>query len=185
MKTTRLTWLVIGIAALAVLNIALLAVIWLQRNDNDHPAVAATPPRGDARNLLVEQLRLDSGQIARFDTLRSGHFAEIQGLREQMRGAKDSLFDGLHTEGATPESAARRIGDLQASLDLATYRHFAQLRALCNEEQKETFDKIIGNVLRGMASRPPGPPPGDGPPDGPHDRPDGPPPGQERPAPQE
>ncbi|MDB5252237.1 MAG: hypothetical protein JWP27_1406, partial [Flaviaesturariibacter sp.] len=153
MKSTRPNWLVIGIAALALLNIALLAVIWLNRSPDDAaPAANSTAPRGDARNMLIKELALDSNQVARFDSLRTTHFAEIQGLRDQMRSAKDALFEGLQKESNAPQEAARRIGDLQARLDLATYSHFAQLRALCNEDQKKTFDKIIGNVLRGMGS---------------------------------
>ncbi|GAA4338715.1 hypothetical protein [Flaviaesturariibacter amylovorans] len=191
MTTKRHTWVTIGITALVLLNIGLVATFWLQRSAARPPALAGaadTVRPGPA--LLIRDLNFDSVQAQRFTALRNEHFSAMQGYRAQMRDLKDRFYAGLREEAPLPDSLATAIGTLQAQMDRITYQHFRQVRALCTHEQKERFDRIIGNVIRqlgrpgprrgpgpGGEDRPFGPPPGDGPPDGPMD---GPPPPDER-----
>ncbi|RYY41002.1 MAG: hypothetical protein EOO08_03510 [Chitinophagaceae bacterium] len=165
MNRTR-NWAAIGITALMLLNIALMAAIWLQRSDTN----AVKGPQPGDRNPLATELRFDSAQRRAFDTLRARHFAHNQSYREDMRALKDQYFDGIKTGAAPNNNIAREIAALQTTIDSSTYAHFANVRALCNEDQKKDFDRLLRRIINAMG-RPgprPGPPRrGDGPADGP------------------
>lgn len=177
-------WLVAFVVALIMANIGLVAYLWLKKE-----APKQVLPRSDARAYLVQTLALSTAQTASFDSLREGHFERMRNYKDAMRLAKDSLFEGLRQPQAkNAERLTQRIGALQARMDLETFDHFAQLRALLSPAQAEIFDNVIGDVLRTMGPRRGGPPPGgerrEGPPHGegrPHDGPpedEGPPPGE-------
>jgi periplasmic protein CpxP/Spy len=148
-KQTR--WATIVVAVLAILNIALIATIWLQNKKQIEPQ---RPP--DARELLVHDLDLNEEQVKVFDSLRKIHFNEVGLLREQMHEKKDELFSRLSSAGESPDSAAASIGNLQTKIELATFRHFAALRTILNKDQQVKFDQVIQEVLRNMG-RPDGP----------------------------
>ena len=165
------------IAVLVVANIALAATIWLKKEDTEKKVMPMGTPRGDARDYLVSSLSMNEQQVQSFDSLRRGHFERMRTYKDQMRRLKDSLFEGLRKQQqAQATSIAERIGQVQAQIDIETFNHFAQLRLLLNDEQKQTFDQTIQEVLRTMAPKGPphdrpirdgdrmGPPPGEGPP---------------------
>ncbi|TCZ71750.1 hypothetical protein [Flaviaesturariibacter aridisoli] len=178
MNKSRINWIVVGITLLVLLNIALLATIWLQKKEG---RVAAPGPRPGDENPLATELRFDSAQRRSFDTLRAEHFKWMQGYRKQMRDARDHYFDGIKSGAAPDNRIAWSIAALHTKMDSATYVHFAQVRALCNPQQQEAFDRLLRRIVN-AAGRPgprPSPdpfrkedePPHDGPPE------DGPPPG--------
>ncbi|MER3471469.1 MAG: hypothetical protein C4330_09065 [Chitinophagaceae bacterium] len=184
--TTKNNWLVIALIALVLINIATLAFVWLGKPKD------GVPPKGqgggNAKNYLIEQLKLTTQQQQQFDSLRTVHFNEMNDYREQMRQQKDALFEKLKLPtDSSYNSTAQQIGMLQSEIDLSTFHHFQSLRSILNDEQKKKFDNIIQDVLHNLGrlqgrpgmqeGRPEGPPNG-GPPD---DRPDGPPPGDEPP----
>jgi periplasmic protein CpxP/Spy len=173
----KFNWLAVLVAGLVLLNIGLLGTVWLKKKPE---AVSEKfPPKHDARDLLISELELDSMQVKSFDSLRKDHFNEIRGYRDAMRDLKDDLFQAISKPDGSQDSIAAEIGKLQSKIELATFNHFAALRNICNEDQKEKFDEVIHDVLRSMG-RPQGH--GDGPP--PRGRPPrddehpGPPPGE-------
>jgi protein CpxP len=188
MNRIRINWLTIAVAALVLLNIGLMATIWLQRKA---PAKELAGPKGP--DPLASELGFDSMQRLRFDTLREQHRAIVRGYREQMRSLKEQFFDGIKRQDPPSDTLATSIARLQASIDKATYVHFAQVRALCREDQKPEFDRLLHRILAQMGAPRPrreapdgprsdGPPGGhDGGPDGGPDGPDGPPPGEHPP----
>jgi periplasmic protein CpxP/Spy len=140
---------------LAVLNLTFLAYIWFERSDRKRPDA----PK-DARDYLVRELNLNVAQQRHFDSLRQGHFEQMQRDREEMRKLKDAFFGQLKNAGDTiPAALAQEIGAVQARIDLNTFHHFAALRRICTDEQQKKFDDIIQNVLKNLGR--PGPPPGD------------------------
>lgn len=157
--TSRFNWLAVAVMVLAAVNLAFLAYIWLERKDKPE----ATQPH-DARDYLVNELKLNESQQQQFDSLRKEHFGQVKADREQTRKLKDTFFGALKNGNADGDSStAGEIGSLQAKIDLNTFRHFAALRRICTGQQKKRFDEIIEEVLRNMGrgpARPDGPPPG-------------------------
>ncbi|RYY88220.1 MAG: hypothetical protein EOO15_09650 [Chitinophagaceae bacterium] len=164
MNSKRINWVAIGVTALVLLNIALMATIWLQQR-SDKPGNAG--PRPGDRNPLASELRFDSAQRKAFDTLRAKHFALNQQYRENMRALKDQYFDGIKTGAAPDQQIAAQIAALQTTIDSTTYRHFAEVRALCSDDQKEDFDRLLRRIINAVGR------PGQRP----HDRQGPPPPG--------
>jgi periplasmic protein CpxP/Spy len=143
------------VGLLVLLNIALVATIWLQQKPD-------RTPRGhpDAQRILIKELSLNESQVRMFDSLRSEHFRNMADLREEMHKLKDRFFSTLGDTTGTPDSIASAIGGVQTKMERATYRHFAAVRNICNPAQKQKFDGIIQEVLRSMAPVGPGGPPG-------------------------
>lgn len=175
-------------AVLVVVNTALVATIWLKKEKAVEP-----PRRGDARDYLVKELRLDKAQQAAFDSLRKAHFEKIAHYQKETHFAKDRLFTALSNDQTDSvikkirNSVTERIGEVQAAIDRETFDHFSHLRRLLNEQQKQKFDSVIQNVLRTLDPQGPGrggPMPHGGPP--PDERTGSPPEGREglRPPPQ-
>lgn len=157
----QIKWLIGAVVALVVINIALVAFVWLRKDGN------AQQRGGDAREYLIKTLSLNEQQQKTFDSLRDGHFEKMKGYNEQMHHLKDALFEQLKSAGnPSADSIAQKIGQMQTKIDLETFNHFSQLRAILTKEQAEKFDNTIQDVLRTM-----GPPGRNGPPPG--NRPDG------------
>lgn len=154
MKAVKLNWLVALVLLLALLNIVLLAFIWLRKE----PRPPMPPPQGDAREQLIQELDLNTTQVHQFDSLRHIHFNQVNQYKETMRGLKDELFNRLKT-GAAPDSTAAAIGALQTKIETATFQHFYALRTICTPAQQQKFDAVIQQVLRNMAPRGEGPSP--------------------------
>ncbi|MEK7225932.1 MAG: hypothetical protein AAB221_09645 [Bacteroidota bacterium] len=168
-KNKLLTWLVI---LLLVVNAATIAMFWLNKKKNP------LQPKGAPNEFLIKELKLDSAQQLQLDVLVKEHRQAAEQIRGKVRIAKDSLFDLVKDSNATDsakQTAAAACSKLTEQLDVLTVNHFQKIRALCNTEQQQIFDKIIHDVTR-MMGQPqppgrPGGPQGPPPPGGPH--PDG------------
>lgn len=167
----RNKWGTIAFLLLVALNIATLSAFWILRDKRDGPPPAI---RGGVTEFLVKELQLDSVQKEQLLQLVQDHRRQVRDLRRNNREAKDSFFALLkepQIDDATLANAARNATLPEQMMDIYTFRHFQQVRALCNEVQKRKFDAIIQEVLRMSAPPPPGgpggreghpPPPGEG-----------------------
>src|SRR5215217_5846986 len=155
--TSKLNWLVIAVILLAVVNLAFLGFIWFEQKEKEQ--IREQPK--DARDYLVTELNLNNKQQQQFDSLRKIHFQQMNTDRNEMRKLKDAFFGQLQNDSnSAANGLGQQIGDLQTKIDLNTFHHFAALRSICSNEQKQKFDKIIQNVLinmgrPGMAEGPP------------------------------
>jgi len=160
---------------LLVANVTTLSIFWWKRSHRLPPPMESgprAPMRGGggegAANFLIHELNMDTAQQAKYLQLVSAHRTRTGELQQEMHRAKDSLFDQLARD-TTSTAAVERLAAVSAraeqQLDILTFNHFKQVRALCNDAQKKKFDSVIHQVLRMMAG-PGGPPPGGRPPAG-------------------
>ena len=180
---TNNRWFTAVILLLLTANIVTLALLWTNKNKEQHTEEHLPPPQGGGNEVfefLTHELNLDSVQQQAYSKMRDEHRAGAKLLQDSIRKAKDALFALLKQQNTADSVIAvysRKAADAGQALDELTFRHFQKLRAICNAAQQEKFDKIIQDALRMM--RPPrrqGPPP----PPGmhhPEDGPPGPPPG--------
>lgn len=182
-RTWKITALILGI-----LNVVLIASIWLRPHPPLPPCPPAQaphamhghdgpPPNGGPGEFLSQELQLDPAQLREFYTLRDEHRMKIKGLQNNGRELRDNYFNLLKSD--KPDSAevnklASGIAANQKEIELATFHHFEKVRTICNPEQKQLFDNIIGDVLRMMGRPPGGPPHGHGENHRPRDGEDGP-----------
>lgn len=137
-----------------MLNLALLATIWFRPGgqQGERPGMR----EGERPNEFIERnLHFSKEQVAAFDVLRGRHHDSIMMLQRQGHELRTQYFDNLkHPEAADSDNVNRlaaAIADNQKEIELVTYRHFRQVRALCDEKQKPVFDNIIDEVLRMMS----------------------------------
>ena len=172
-----------AVLLLVLCNIGLIVTIWIK----PHSEAGHGPMNGETpRDFVVRNLKFSEEQTRQYDAMVKDHQQAMRQLRHEAMDYRQSLFSNLANEskaGSTADSLARLIANNQQQIEMVTYRHFAQVRAICTDEQKQEFDKIIGDVIKKMngGMRPPddrrGPPPeGHGPPPDRQGPPDGPPP---------
>ncbi len=167
-KNRLLVWLV---ALLLIANAATIAMFWLGKTKRP------PEPRRPESDFLVKELKLDSGQQAKFELLRKEHRSAVDSLRAKVKEAKDQLFDLVKDLAATDsmkQTAAAAVSVITEKIDLYTVEHFQKVRAICNPEQQKHFDEMLHQITSMMAPPPPKRPdrPGGSPPNGPEgDRP--------------
>lgn len=175
-KPKLLTIVIIG---LFVLNFGTLAFLWFHRAPGPHPESMRQQMNGQMngpRGFLEGQLNFSEKQKDDAMKLREEHMKTMKAIRDSIHTLKDKLFDLIAvtpTDSPKVSALVQAIGDEQKQIELATFYHFQKIRALCDDNQKQKFDKIMKDVIKTMEMNPGGkhmgPPmdkqkPGDGPP---------------------
>lgn len=171
--------LYILVGVLLLVNVATLGFIWYTTIKVRTEQVIPPGPENE-KSGLASELNFSKEQIQKFEVLKKEHHTGVENVLVQTKELKDQLFDCIKTgDDAKAKELATKIADNNKTLELLTYEHFKEVRKICNDEQKEKFDRILKQLVRGIElQNPPGnrPPPGDRPPRG-----DRPPPGEEPP----
>ena len=150
-----------SVLLLVFCNIGLILTIWLKPNLGGNPR-PETP-----RDYVIRNLTFTDDQVKKYDALIQVHRQAMDQLRKEGKEYRQLFFSNLGNEskGINTDSVAQLIANNQKQIEMATYMHFRQVRALCNDAQKTEFDKIITDVMKkmngGMRGGPP-PRPGDG-----------------------
>lgn len=156
-------WLPIATMVLLVANIITLVLLWTNRGNDKNIEGKIPPPQGQVFEFLTKELQLDAKQQEAYAKLRDEHQAIQRQNRDSLRKAKDELFSLLQQPGIS-DSVVReyssRATAIEEHMDIITFKHFQQVRILCNPDQQKKFDSIISDVLKRMAPGPiHGPPP--------------------------
>jgi periplasmic protein CpxP/Spy len=154
MKPPRQRWLLVLVAILLLTNIATLSIYWFKKPDHDG-GLGHEPGNHEKRmgQFMVDQMKFDATQEAAYWKLRDTMIATQRPVVDSMRDAKKQFFDLLNQSGATDSALIARsnkIADLQKRLDLATFRHFQHVRAICRPDQLQKFDTVIKEIVNRM-----------------------------------
>jgi len=164
-KNKLITWLVV---TLLVANAGTMLFFWVNRQERMQGA------KGSPKEFLIRELELDSSQLDAFQELIEAHQASARSLKNEIRSAKENLFQ-LLKQPVIPEpekmKAVQAVTLKIQALELLNLEHFQKLRARCNDKQKKKFDGLLDQLAGLMAAPPPGeghppPPPGHHPPPG-------------------
>jgi hypothetical protein len=152
-------WLLFALVFLVLLNVATLSYVLFRDGKGTTGQPAAPPPGTGPESVsafLANELGFTREQKLQLDRLRADHFAETQMLRENLRDLHEAFFSSWRPEDAAKaDSIGDAIGRKQAALELATHVHFRKIREICDPDQKERFDGIIGELLRRVGPPPP------------------------------
>lgn len=144
-KNKLLTWLVV---TLLVANAGTILFFWINRPERMQDA------KGSPREFLVRELELDSSQLDAFQELIEDHQASARSLKNEIRSAKENLFQ-LLKQPIIPEpekmKAVQAVTLKIQALELLNLEHFQKLRALCNDKQKKKFDGLLDQLAGLMA----------------------------------
>jgi Spy/CpxP family protein refolding chaperone len=155
-------FLKVVIMLLLLINISAIAFMWFNRPQ----------PKDNIGDFFAKELHFTDKQKEQFNVLRDEHRQQRQSLKALDKEKHDAYFDLIKNTAIDSTAIKKAITELlkiKEKEELGTFSHFQKVRAICDETQKEKFDKIIGEATRMMAPRPPrevqGPPRGeDGPP---------------------
>ena len=161
--STKNNWLIGSVIVLIIANVAILATIWYMH----HKQVTH---QGTPADYLVKELSLNDEQKNKLHELAAEHHQQAQKISQQIKNARDSFFSLMkqpNISDSIKKAASGKIANYLEQLELLTFDHFQQVRAICTPEQQKKFDDILQEVLRMVAPPgdhhgPEGPPPGDG-----------------------
>lgn len=155
MKKTTL--LIIAIAALVVLNIAVLAVVYFE------PALKGPQGNRQPRDIIIDRLHFNERQIKEYQVLIDWHRDEIRRLDSNIRKDKQALYSFLKAYNkGVKDSLIADINRCQKRVEETHYKHFEDIRKLCTPQQQADFDELVDELPRLFGPRQPGIPPGEG-----------------------
>jgi Spy/CpxP family protein refolding chaperone len=156
-------WLKLSLATLVVLNLALLATVWVAQWRRP-PAVErggmGGRERDSAQQFLEQQLSLSEAQRESTVQLRAAHFQKTDALRKEINRLRRQLMEEV--VAATPDRdkvarLASELGSKQGQVEMLTYDHFVALYALCQPAQQEKFRTMMSGLLDRLKPPPPNP----------------------------
>lgn len=151
-RPMRQRWLLVLVAILLITNIATLSIYWLKKPPHDGPP---DPGKREKRmgQFMVDQLQFDTQQAAAYWKLRDSMIGTQKPVVDSIRLAKKRFFDLLNQNNVSDSELyirSNEVADLQKKLDLATFRHFQHVRALCHPDQLQKFDTVINEIVNRM-----------------------------------
>lgn len=153
-RPPRQKWLLILVAILLLTNIATLSIYWFNKPDHDGgPGRDGVNREKRMGQFMVDQLKFDATQEAAYWKLRDSMMTIQKPVMDSIRNAKKRFFDLLNQAETTDSTLITRsieIADLQKKLDLATFRHFQKVRAICRPDQLQKFDTVIKEIVNRM-----------------------------------
>jgi periplasmic protein CpxP/Spy len=145
-KNKLLTWLVV---LLLIANAASITMFWIGKEKALPVQQEQQQQRERPAEFLIRELRLDTKQQEQLEVLRAAHTDAAVVLRKELGKAKKIFFALIKQPGITDSmklAAAKPVSDITEKLDLLALNHFIKVRAICNAEQQQKFDKIIEQV---------------------------------------
>jgi Spy/CpxP family protein refolding chaperone len=104
----------------------------------------------ETMHFLHRELKLTAVQLEKLDEIRKGffdatrrHLDEIHDLRQAMTQA--ALEENPNLDQIRQWS--NRLGEIQAAMEFYRFKHFAEVRAICNPEQRIKLDLLLKDVL--------------------------------------
>ncbi len=140
----------IAIIILVIVNIATLStLLYLSLKEKNIP-FANMPKNSAGAEFLIQSLELNEEQTQKFSVLKKEHQVETRNIREQQKVAREAFFlllkDSL-TNTKKVEEASGKISVYDSQLNLITFNHFKQVRALCSNSQQKKFDSLIIKLM--------------------------------------
>jgi protein CpxP len=134
-KKIKTLW--IAIILLILINLSVLAWLWLSPRDMQGQL---SPER------IERTLNFDSQQREQFEIIKDKHFAEVTPIRDSIKIIKSELFDYIKQDKPDQKFIDEKMNSLASKIkenEEKTLKHFTEVRAVCNEEQKDIFDNEI------------------------------------------
>ncbi len=138
------------VAILLAVNIGTLAFMWMHQ-----PGAGGPPGPG---GFLIKSIGFDVAQQTQFARLRDAHQQASRDFRERNGALRSRFYDLLamnQVDSTRVQQLVDSIGEGQKQMEMVTFQHFREVRALCRPEQQPKFDAVIGEALQTMQPPPP------------------------------
>lgn len=98
-------------------------------------------------NYIARELGLDEAQRKELKTMQKELRIRTHDLRKEMKDLRHDLFHEFDLDSNSVAQKVEEIGLKHGELERTMYDHFAAIRNMCNERQKEKYDQIIQRVV--------------------------------------
>lgn len=136
-----------GFVFMVILNLVLLGLIFFHHPQNKERIL---PTEMGGKDPIVKELHFNASQEQKFNVLRAAHRSKMRLLKEENKKLRSALFATLKTEAITESDKKlfiEKINKNQEEMELITFEHFKNVRALGDEEQKIQFDEMIDQII--------------------------------------
>lgn len=153
-KTKLLTITIIG---LLLLNLGTLGFLFLNGPKGHRPPVDDRPK---PKEIILKRLHLDAQQQKEYDKLIEWHRGEITRLDDNIRSAKNKLYNQLsqaNVDTKVKDSLITVINTNQKQIEETHFKHFSDIKKLCHKDQMDDFNSLTEELSRIFAPKPHGP----------------------------
>lgn len=115
------------------------------------PIIKGPMVERDPGDFIVRALKFDDAQMQKLQILNSEHRQRMREINDDLKELKDALFSKISEESLNTElidSLTNSTGFLEKEKEMETFFHLRDIQSLCNEKQKERFNKIVLDALR-------------------------------------
>lgn len=181
------------VIVLVAINLFTLVIMWLNkpphhderfdgREMSDKDGRKKPPPPNEVGGFFTKELGWSKEQEEKFEEPRKRFFTAFQSLSDSINTQRKLLYAELFKEAqnnnqpkdtAAVKAITEKIGQYQQKIDQLRFDHFNEVAAICNDEQRQKFKKVLEEVFlkhptpeSGNGNGAPPPPPGDMPPKG-------------------
>ncbi|MBO9151564.1 periplasmic heavy metal sensor [Chitinophaga sp. GCM10012297] len=131
----------------------LLLFFFVWKTPEEAPKTGTSRGRGEVMQLLEKEVGFSKQQLDQYKQLKDQHWERLKPAFGDLRAARDRFYVLLKEDSVADSvltAAADSIGARQVVIDLQTYRHFRDVRALCTTEQLPRFDSVVQHVMKKM-----------------------------------
>jgi hypothetical protein len=107
-------------------------------------------PRNNPEQFIVKELNFNADQMQEFKGLGKNHRERMMRLDQEQKQLKDQLFSKVSEKNINPleiERISSLIGENNKNKDLEVFNHFRAIQEICNDPQKQKFQKIVMDAL--------------------------------------
>lgn len=161
MEKTKL--LTLAVITLLVLNLGTLGFLLLSGPKGHRPSTGnGLDGRPNPREIIIDKLHFDADQQKEYDKLIQWHRGEIRSIEDNIREAKDALYQLLSSSEVnvkTKDSLINALALNQKQIEATHFKHFEDIKKLCHKEQLEDFNHLTEELGRlfSKGQRPPRP----------------------------
>jgi len=153
-------FLIFLVVLLVVLNLGTITLLWLGRPAPPPPEIRMGKSGNEHARLealLKKELKFGDEQIKQYFQLREKHRQQLDQLNREIGKLKKQMFDAVFSKDPQPalsDSLLNLSLQKQAELEQLTYRHFLELKKLCNPDQENQLKLLVEEFFR--QQNPPG-----------------------------
>ncbi len=131
------------VVGLCVVNIGLMALVLFRAAPPRGDGPPGVPPEDRPRQLIIQKLSFDQSQVAKYDELIQKHRDTIRQLERKIMDTKNQLYHTL-ADGSpgAKDTLVAQLGALQKEIEMAHYRHFADIKNICRSDQQKKFTEL-------------------------------------------
>ncbi|HEY8388369.1 MAG TPA: hypothetical protein VIK74_07180 [Parasegetibacter sp.] len=154
-STSRYKWLVFIIGVLLVTNIAMLAMLVKKKDPPKRENRSGQTQTYQSRTVMIleKEVGFSKEQLEQYQALREDHSTKMRPIIEKIRASKDSFYRLLslpEISDSLLQATAAKVAEAENQVNLQTFQHFRDIKALCTPEQQPKFEKFIENVISRM-----------------------------------